>query len=357
MSAERIELPPGDIDAGLVARAVNSLQQSQLIVLPTETVYGLALRPGDEAAHKAMQTLKGRPETQALTQHIASLESLRELTPSISWRLQNLVERYWPGPLTVIVKAMEGGAVGVRLPAHGFTQAVIHSLGENLLMTSVNLSGEPALADPAAIEAKFADQIALIFDAGIPPLGISSTIVRCTEDAYEVVREGTLSSSEIFQTASRLILFVCTGNTCRSPLAEALARQAVAKHLDCEPAGVFPRGLEFASAGVSTGGGSPISEGSLVVGKELGLDLQPHCSSQLTMDLANRAEKIYCLSDSHRSAIVGRAPQLEAKISLLHPKGDVFDPYGGDLPAYRTAAQSITEGIDHRLPEILAALR
>lgn len=134
------------------------------------------------------------------------------------------------------------------------------------------------------------------------------------------------------------LLFVCSGNTCRSPLAEALARQAIAE-----------RGIpdiEVASAGSSAWDGAPASDGALLVGMERGLDLGAHRSRQLTRDMVEEADLILAMSTHHRDAVAslggaGKVHLLTAYAARASEGEGVADPFGSDLEAYRATAEEL----------------
>ena len=147
------------------------------------------------------------------------------------------------------------------------------------------------------------------------------------------------------------ILFVCSGNTCRSPLAEAIARQLAAD-----------RGLHdvtVASAGISAWEGAPASDGSLLVAMERGLDLSAHRARLLDRAMVDDAELILCMGPQHRDAAVatggeGKAFLLTEWASRGEDARGVSDPYGGDLAGYRRAADDIAAALEKVFDRVVA---
>jgi protein-tyrosine phosphatase len=251
----------------------------------------------------------------------------------------------------------DSGEVGVRVPAHPFTARVLAEFETGLFMTSVNAAGEPPIDAPAAIESAFGgdDRVAVLADGGAPRLQEPSAILRLRGRHLEVIRPGILEATELLVGAAAKVLFVCSGNTCRSPLAEVIARQLVAEHLHVTPTDVLAHGLCLVSAGTGTLPGMPASSGSLAAAEEKQMDLGTHRSTSLSPELIRASDRIYCLSPSHLADVLHRVPEAADKTTLLHPKGEpVFDPFGGAIEVYRKTRDEITAHLRARLPEILA---
>ena len=147
------------------------------------------------------------------------------------------------------------------------------------------------------------------------------------------------------------VLFVCTGNTCRSPMAEGLAKQMLAQMKGVPIEQLEEAGVRVRSAGVMTGGGSPASGQAVQAMEQAGIDLTGHASSALAEDLIQDADAIYTMTDSHRQAVLMHSPSAAEKTQRLDPAGDIIDPFGAPVEVYVQTAEMIRDALTRRLAE------
>jgi L-threonylcarbamoyladenylate synthase len=171
-----------------LAEAVAALERGEVIAFPTDTVYGLAARPGFEAR---IYELKGRPEGMPLILMVAS-ESQLDGFVEVDRRARWYMERWWPGPLTLVLPAVAGGTLGVRVPDHPLALELLAAAGA-LLTTSANLHGEPPALDAAS--AASVPGLAGVLDGGPVSGGEPSTVISLLPgQEMTVIREGAISS-------------------------------------------------------------------------------------------------------------------------------------------------------------------
>ena len=177
---------------GLAARAV---REGGLAIVPTETVYGVAARADSEEAMGRLYAAKGRRPDKPVARMLAGAGALeRALGPGavLPEAARRLAERYWPGPLTLVLRGADGVWTGYRVPDHPVALAWLRALGDVVpAVTSANRSGEPAAVDAAGAWAALEGHAAIALDGGMARMGQGSTVVRVGEDGtMEVLREG-----------------------------------------------------------------------------------------------------------------------------------------------------------------------
>ncbi len=187
-----------------VLQAVRALGQGLPIGLPTDTVYGLAVDPFRPGATDRIFAAKRRPREVSLPVLVSGIDQALSLSTAVPDLARRLMERYWPGPLTIVIPAKPGmGAdlgddeltVGVRSPDHPVPQALCAAAGP-LATTSANRHGEPPLTTATAVADSFGDSVPVVLDAGVCS-GSPSTVVDCTGREMKLLREGRIPWGEL----------------------------------------------------------------------------------------------------------------------------------------------------------------
>ncbi len=190
--------------------AVRSLNSGGVVVFPTDTLYGLGADVFSLPALQRIFSIKGRPTDLALPVLVAGLDQVEAVALPMSSQARRLAQRFWPGPLTLVMRRspdlpglVTGGAdtVAVRMPGHPVPLELARRLGRPITGTSANLSGQPDLLDLDALQNQLGNLVDHIIQTGPVPAGTASTIVDVTGDAPQLLREGAISLEEILEAA------------------------------------------------------------------------------------------------------------------------------------------------------------
>lgn len=353
-------------------QAAACLADNGLVVFPTETVYGIGVNAADPAAVARLREVKQRTDTKPFTVHIGSRTAVERFVPGLKGAGRRLTEKAWPGPLTVIFHVPDiqaapivqevsveragtmyyNGTIGIRCPDDRVAADLLLEAKVPVVAASANPGGAPAPVDADEALSTLDGQVDLVLNAGRCRYAKASTIVRVADTGYEIVREGVMDERTIRRLAQMVFLVVCSGNTCRSPMAEGLLRRLLAEKLGCSEDDLALRGYSVESAGTSAYAGSPASPAAVMALSRLGIDISGHRSRSLTPDLLNRADHIFAMTAGHARIVAATAPAAGDRTRTIDNE-DIDDPIGGDDATYAQCADRIEKALRNRLKEIV----
>lgn len=190
---------------GAVDEAASLLREGRLVIFPTDTLYGIGADAFNAEAIAALYQVKQRPRTKGIPILLADPDDLEKVAEALPRRAQPLIERFWPGPLTLVVprrpalpsNISPNENVAVRIPDHAVARALIRAAGGAVATSSANKTGNPPALDAPEAMAALAGSAAAVLDGGPVVYGAPSTIVDCTADPPRILREGPLSADTL----------------------------------------------------------------------------------------------------------------------------------------------------------------
>lgn len=343
-----------------IRMASDFLNRGGIIAFPTETVYGLGVNLTNERAVRRLYEIKERSANKPLTIHISFIEKMRELADRIPDFTFKLTEKFWPGPLTLILYGKHNDkTIGFRFPKHRVALGIINESRAIVGATSANISNLPAAKSADEVLTHFNGLIDMIVDGGAVG-GMESTILDLTCFPPKIIREGAVGQelrqalSEILKVKTKTILLVCTGNSCRSPMAKGYLRHILRERND----------IDIISAGTAAPSGRRATPEAIKVMADVGVDISGHLVRRLSDEMIHKADLILVMEEAHKEEILKRVPEAKGKVYLLKEFGreekilnqqedlDIADPIGKPLEFYQKCFTIIKEELE-RIAKLL----
>ncbi len=351
----------------MIDKVVEILKNGGVVAIPTETVFGLIADARNREAVKRIYQIKERPEDKPLTVFVPDKSWILKLGSSGIPEIQSLVDRFMPGPLTLIMRATSGAPepvvsgenkIGIRIPDHPVVKEILSKIEFPLASTSANISGKPPLFSYRDVEFILGDRVDFVFPEDAEG-DLPSTVLDVSGSTPVLKRKGPVSLLDIEDTMGSEIkfsedlimkvIFLCTGNTCRSPMAAWILKNLLGSELLLS--------VDVISRGTDAVNGMPMNDFAIDVLIEKGYRVGPHFSQKLTESDVKSADIIYCMERYH----LEKVRELSSKnvVRMFMPEGEeVPDPIGHQISFYRIVREMIEHSIkNHILPYIVRKFR
>ena len=372
METKVVKLDAANIHRAKINEAAALVDAGGLVAFPTETVYGIACRVKTDSLAK-LDNIKGRDHTKRYTLHIGQKSEFDKYVPTIGLRTKKLIKNAWPGPLTIVCeldkkdidkqkKKLErevfevlykNNSLGIRCSDNPIAAMLLQTTSNPVVAPSANIAGRPPATDADQVLAQLSGQIELLLDAGPCKYKKSSTVVKIAKKGLEILRPGVYSLTELEALSQVKFLFVCTGNTCRSPMAEGIFRKYLAEKLQCKVDHLDNIGYKIYSAGVIDSTGFPASDEAIAACAAKGIDIKAHKNKTLSKELIEESDIIFAMEQIHCEKIIALSPDAANRCSLLAGDEEIHDPIGCPQDIFNSCAERIEKAVKKRISELV----
>lgn len=351
MKTKVIKIDPQFPEFEKIAQCAKVIRQGGLVIFPTETVYGIAVDFNNDKAMARLRDVKRRSNGKLFSILISQKGLISNYTSVSDPTVYKLIDECWPGPLTVIVPSRhDNGTIGIRMPQNNIALSLVQESHCTVAAPSANFEGVPP---PSTCQEALRDLDGLVdiaIDGGPATFGQSSSIVDFTQGPPTVTRIGAITQEDVDRiTGKKIILFVCTGNSCRSVMAEYLLKDMLKKagHED---------NVQVLSAGTGVFVRSSASAETLTVLRKDGIDAHGHQSQPVSGVLIKKSDLILVMTRGHRQQVLERVPEVEKRVYLLKEFAslpvahdydlDIPDPIGKPAEAYEECMITIKDTVN-----------
>ena len=328
----------------------HKIERDAIFLHYTGSMFGIGCSAYSKEAVTKIDSLKDRKEKQGYIVLIPDVDWLKRFDVQITPKVNRVLQQYWAGELSVILEVpdprfqhiSQNGKVAFRIPTDELLREYIIKLDQPIISTSVNRTGKKPIQNLDDILTGFESwfDFAILLDDAKISNNLPSTIIEFSGEELNLIREGSIPFSEIeLSYEAPQILFVCTGNTCRSPMAEYLAKNIITeKELN----------FRVASAGFVTDG-MAISENSNYVLALNGIDASEHTSTLLNEENLRKSWLVLSMTINHKNKILQLYPASASKVYTLSEyaglSSDITDPFGKDIEYYKNTFEEINEKV------------
>lgn len=345
-----IKIDAHEPDMSRIREVADAFKEGKLIAFPTETVYGIGGRMGVPGIEKKLFEIKGRSAAKPFAYHIGDWTMLDMLKVKKTPLVRAFARQFWPGPVTLVVPDLAGNKIGIRFPKNKIAVALIQEVGEPLIATSANKSGQPSPHTAHQVIEALQGFFDRLVDGGKTDLMLDSTVVDLTGEVPVILRKGA-QGAEVEKAAERTksgrcprkcVLIACTGNSCRSPMAEGWLKNEIEK-----------RGLsgdiEVISCGTGARDGLPCAPEAEFVMRNRGIDLSKFRSRSCRKGDLWSSDLVLAMAPQHAEDIAKMLQSARGKSITLN----VDDPIGLGMNVYEKTLLDIEAKMKQHMEQIL----
>ena len=372
MQTKIVKLDATNVDSAKIKEAASLVDDGGLVAFPTETVYGIACRVKTDSLAR-LNNIKGRDPTKYYSLHIGQKNDVKKYVPTIGLRAEKLIRNAWPGPLTIVFELdwkdidkqkknlereffkslYKNNSIGIRCPDNPIATMLLLAANSPVVAPSANIAGQSPAVDADQVLAQLSGQIELLLDAGPCKYKNSSTVVKIGKMGIEILRPGVYSQAQLDAMSAVKFLFVCTGNTCRSPMAEGIFRKYLAEKLKCDVDQLNKIGYKIFSAGVMDVAGVPASAEAIAACAAKGINLTAHRNQRLSKELIEESDLIFAMERMHQQKIIALSPEAANKCFLLAGDEGIADPIGQPQEFFNSCADVIEAAVKKKISELV----
>ena len=372
MQTKIVKLDATNVDSAKIKEAASLVDDGGLVAFPTETVYGIACRVKTDSLAR-LNNIKGRDPTKYYTLHIGQKNDVKKYVPTIGLRAEKLIRNAWPGPLTIVFELdhtdidkqkknlerkffkslYKNNSIGIRCPDNPIATMLLQAANNPVVAPSANIAGQSPAVDADEVLAQLSGQIELLLDAGPCKYKNNSTVVKIGKMGIEILRPGVYSQAQLDAMSAVKFLFVCTGNTCRSPMAEGIFRKYLAEKLQCKVDRLNKIGYKVFSAGVMDVAGVPASAEAIAACAAKGIDITAHRNQGLSKELIEESDFIFAMERMHQQKIIALSHEAANKCFLLAGDEGIADPIGHAQEFFNSCADIIEAAVKKKISELV----
>jgi tRNA threonylcarbamoyl adenosine modification protein (Sua5/YciO/YrdC/YwlC family) len=337
----------------IIQQAAQILKKGGLAIIPTETVYGIAANMLSNRALSRLYEIKHRPKDKPFSILVSSKDRVDNFASAVNIAAYKLIDKFWPGPLTLILKSKDGlKTVGLRMPDNRLVLNIIKNCPFPIVCPSANLCGQPAPVNFEEAIKDFGGVVDLAIDNGPTSLGKESSVVELNNGSLRILRQGALDKEDIEEVAKKkIILFVCTGNSCRSVMAKGLLEKLLKEKGRTD--------IEVLSAGIAMLSGNRATDQTIELLKKETIDATGHRSQKINPIMLKKSDIILVMEKMQEERVGELAPEVKNRLFLLKEFArieegplDIADPIGKPMSFYEATFYAIKNAIK-RVSEVI----